>query len=70
MSSSSKEKFCSKCYKNKNRELGWPEYYIPRREKYNEKFGGAFSISSAVRMPYNRGYYDPNYKQPVYPGVN
>ena len=42
-----------------SKELGWPEFY-----NGVEKFG-AFSISAAVRPPYNK-----DYGKPLYPGVN
>jgi hypothetical protein len=29
-----------------------------------------FSLSAAIRPPYSRSYYDPNYKQLLVPGVN
>jgi len=31
---------------------------------------GAFSISAAVRYPYNQSRENPNYKQKIIPGVN
>jgi hypothetical protein len=34
-----------------------------------EKFGG-FSLSAAVRRPFNQSRWDPNYKEPVVAGVN
>lgn len=41
--------------------------YLDFSGKKREDF---VSLSAAVRMPFSPGYYDPNYKQPFWPGVN
>lgn len=41
--------------------------YLDFSGKNHENF---VSLSGAVRRPYSPSYYDPNYKQPLFPGVN
>ena len=43
--------------------------YGPSCNKNKENFG-SFSLSAAVRYPFNQSYFDPNYKLPTVPGVN
>jgi hypothetical protein len=54
---------------NKNKQRPIRRQYYPDLNSNKELFG-SFSISAAVRPPYNYTRNHPNIDAPIYPGIN
>jgi hypothetical protein len=54
---------------NKYKQRSIKRQYYPDLN-YNKELFGSFSISAAVRPPYNYTRGNPNIDAPIYPGVN